>query len=274
MGRHRFPRLRAAHSGGSRKRIRDRTNPNKSSILDPQAQLYDHVSILVKLELMVEPQSDRLHALIERDIFSFRLKPGERLRECSLAANYGTSRTPVREALRRLSSDGLVQLTRNKSAIVTKFGVREIVEQLEVLAELEGACGRLAALSCTAQDLDAIVAAQESCYRCAERGDVQGYCEADAAFHASIYAASRNSCLVKLAVGASNRLSRYRRLQFDQRGWAEVSLSEHDGIVQAIQEGLAEEVDRLLQLHTVNLGGEFRQIVFTALAGDPPLSNR
>ncbi|MFZ1106905.1 MAG: GntR family transcriptional regulator [Rhodomicrobium sp.] len=219
---------------------------------------------------MVEPQSERLRAQIESDIFSLRLKPGERLRECVLAESYGTSRTPVREALQQLSADGLIHLMPNKGAIVAKFGIRELVEQLEVLAELEGACGRLAAKSCTTEDLDAIIAAQESCRKWAERGDAQGYCKADAAFHASIYAASGNRCLVKLASGASNRLATFRRLQFDRRDWAGVSLSEHDGIVQAIQEGLAEDADRLLQLHTVNLGGEFRQFVFTALADDPP----
>jgi DNA-binding GntR family transcriptional regulator len=275
LGHRRFPRLRDAHSVGcSRKRVRGRTNPNKSSILDPQFQLYSHFSILIKLELMVEPQSERLRAQIERDIFSLRLKPGERLLECVLAESYGTSRTPVREALRRLSSDGLIHIMPNKGAIVANFGIREVVEQLEVLAELEGACGRLAAKSCTSKDLDAIIAAQESCHKCAERSDAQGYCEADAAFHASIYAASRNRCLVKLAVDASKRLSRYKRLQFDQRDWVGVSLPEHAGIVQAIQEGLAEEAARLLQLHTVNLGGEFRQIAFTVLAVDPPLSTQ
>ncbi len=222
---------------------------------------------------MVEPQSERLRALIERDIFSLRLKPGERLRECSLAENYGTSRTPVREALRQLSSDGLIHLTRNKGAIVAKFGIRELVEQLEVLAELEGACGRLAAKSCTDQDLDAIVAAQKCCRKCAERGDAQGYCEADAAFHASIYTASRNSCLVKLTVGASKRLSAYRQLQFDHRDQTAALLSEHDQILQVIREGLTEDADRLLQLHTVNLGGELRQILFSALAGEPLVSS-
>lgn len=210
--------------------------------------------------------------MIEQDIFSFRFKPGERLRECTLAANYGTSRTPVREALRQLSSEGLIDMTPNKGAIVARLGVRELVEQLEVLAELEGACGRLAATSRTARDIDAIVAAQKACCGRAELGDAQGFFEADAAFHAAIYAASRNGFLVKLAVGARKRLSAYRRSQLAHTDWAGASLSEHDRILHAIEEGLAEDADRQLQLHTVNLGCDFRRIVFIALANETPAS--
>jgi len=220
---------------------------------------------------MTAPQSARLRALIEQDIFSFRIKPGERLFECKLAADYGTSRTPVREALRQLSSEGLISITPNKGAVVVKLGVRELVEQLEVLAELEGACGRLAASSYTAQDIDAIVAAQERCRQCAKLGDAQAYCDADASFHAAIHAASRNSCLIKLTVGASKRLSAYRRSRLAHTDWAGASLSEHDRIVHAIKEGLAEEADRLLQIHAVNIGGDLRRIVFTALADEKPL---
>jgi DNA-binding GntR family transcriptional regulator len=219
---------------------------------------------------MSAPQSERLRAMIEQDIFSFRLKPGERLCEGRLAANYGTSRTPVREALRQLSSEGLIDLMPNKGAIVARLSVREFVEQLEVLAELEGACGRLAAKSCMAHDLKAIVEAQEASCRCATLGDGQAFLDADAAFHAAIYAASRNSCLMKLAVAASRRLSAYKRSHLDHFDWAKASLSEHEQIVHAIEEGLADDADRLLQLHTMNLGGDFRRIVFSVLASEVP----
>jgi DNA-binding GntR family transcriptional regulator len=95
-------------------------------------------------------QAERLAALIAEDILSSKLRPGDRLDECGLAEKYGTSRTPVREALRQLSSDGLVEIRPKKGAIVAKLTIRELVELLEVIAELEGACGRLAAKSYTA----------------------------------------------------------------------------------------------------------------------------
>ncbi len=213
-------------------------------------------------------RAERLGTLIAQDILSLKLQPGDRLEECGLAEKYGTSRTPVREALRQLSSDGLVEIRPKRGAIVAKFSIRELAEHFEVIAELEGACGRLAAKSSTVQDLDAIVAAQETCREHAGRRDAHSYQLADAAFHAAIYAASRNDCLVRLILGIGKRVAVYRRSQFEQMDWIRLSVSEHDQIVQAIQEGLAEEADRLLQLHTMNLGGDFLRMLRLMLAGE------
>src|SRR5271169_3205351 len=112
---------------------------------------------------MSPSQAERLRAMIEEDILSFKLKPGDKLDECRLAEMYGTSRTPVREALRQLSSNGLIEIRPHKGAIVAKLGIRELVELLEVVAELEGACGRLAAKACLKSDLEAIHQALDIC---------------------------------------------------------------------------------------------------------------
>jgi DNA-binding GntR family transcriptional regulator len=213
-------------------------------------------------------RAERLRALITEDIVSLKLQPGDRLDECGLAEKYGTSRTPVREALRRLSSDGLVEIRPKRGAIVAKFSIRVLAEHFEVIAELEGACGRLAAKSYTVQDLDAICAAQETCRQYAEQRDAQGFQLADEAFHAAIYAASRNECLVNLISGIGKRVAIYRRSQFEQKDWIRLSVSEHDQIVHAIQEGLAEEADRLLQLHTMKLGGDFLRTFRVMLTGE------
>ena len=209
---------------------------------------------------MSPSQAERLRAMIEEDILSFKLKPGDKLDECRLAEKYGTSRTPVREALRQLSSNGLIEIKPHKGAMVAKLGIRELIELLEVMAELEGACGRLAAKSCLNHDIDAIIAAQETCRKYAELRDVQNYQKANEAFHEAIYAASRNDCLAKLTLSIRNRVAAYRRLQLEQMGRVKVSVTDHDKIVHAIQEGLPDEADRLLQLHILNLGGELRRM--------------
>jgi DNA-binding GntR family transcriptional regulator len=213
-------------------------------------------------------RTERLRTLITEDILSLKLQPGDRLEETGLAQKYGTSRTPVREALRQLSADGLVEIRPKKGAIVAKFSIRELAEHFEVMAELEGACGRLAAKSYTVQDLDAIGAAQEACRKYSEQRDTQSYQLADEAFHAAIHAASRNDSLVKLIRGIGKRVAVYRRSQFEQVDWIRLSISEHDLIVQAIQEGLTEEADRLLQLHTMNLGGDFLRMLRVVMDGE------
>jgi DNA-binding GntR family transcriptional regulator len=210
--------------------------------------------------------------MIEEDILTFKLKPGDKLDECRLAEKYGTSRTPVREALRQLSSNGLIEIRPHKGAIVAKLGFRELIELLEVMAELEGACGRLAAKSCMNNDIAAIAAAQESCVKYAEIRDFRSYQRANEDFHDAIYAASRNSCLIKLTMSMRNRVAGYRRLQLESANRIKTSASEHEKILRAIQEGLAEDADRLLQVHILNLGGELRRIfsvVSTSLWPEP-----
>ena len=101
-----------------------------------------------------------------------------------------------------------MEIRPKKGAFVAKFSIRELVEYLEVIAELKEACGRLAAKSHTVQDLDAIVAAQETCRKHAEQRDARNYQLADEAFHAAaIYVASRNDCLVKLILGIGKRVA-------------------------------------------------------------------
>lgn len=209
---------------------------------------------------MSSSQAERLRSTIEEDILSFKLKPGDKLDECRLAEKYGTSRTPVREALRQLSSNGLIEIRPHRGAIVAKLGIRELIELLEVMAELEGACGRLAAKCGIHCDIETIVAAQAKCRRYAELRDVQEYQRANEAFHEAICAASRNSCLIKLTHSIRSRVAAYRRLQLEHINRIKFSVSDHDRILTAIQEGLPEEADRLLQLHILNLGGELRRM--------------
>jgi DNA-binding GntR family transcriptional regulator len=210
---------------------------------------------------MSHSQADRLRSKIEADIVSNKLKPGEKLDETKLAERYGTSRTPVREALRQLSSNGLVEIRPHKGAIVARLGIRELLDLLEVMAELEGACGRIAAKACLASDLEAIVEAQRACKLQAEKEDVEGYQNANEVFHEAIYYASKNTTLLKLTISVRNRVTPFRRLQLSQLPHLRGSVEEHDQIVRAIQNGLPDEADRLLQTHILNMSGEIRRLI-------------
>jgi DNA-binding GntR family transcriptional regulator len=206
-------------------------------------------------------QAERLRATIEAEILSFKLKPGDKLDEARLAEKYGTSRTPVREALRQLSANGLIEIRPHKGAIVAKIGIRELVELFEVIAELEGACGRFAAKACLQTDVKAIIVAQESCLHFAAANDIPSYRRANEEFHDAIYRASRNRSLIKLTIDFRNRVAPYRRLLFEQPNRLKTSAQEHNRIVDAIQEGQPDEADRLLQLHILHLGGELRRLI-------------
>ncbi len=205
-------------------------------------------------------QAERLTAVIEEEILALKLKPGDKLDETRLAKRYGTSRTPVREALRQLSANGLIELRPHRGAVVARLGIRELVDVLEVMAELEGACGRLAAKAGLKSDLEAIGNALVLCRNRASANDVPGYKLANEDFHEAIYRASRNSCLISLTLGTRKRVATYRRVQLEHTKRLEVSVEDHERIARAIAEGLAEEADRLLQLHILNIGADLRRL--------------
>src|SRR5688500_16243064 len=90
-------------------------------------------------------RADRLRDQLEQEIVTGILRPGERLDEQGLAARFGVSRTPIREALMQLASAGLVELQARRGAFVASMSLKDVLERFEVMATLEGMCGALAA---------------------------------------------------------------------------------------------------------------------------------
>lgn len=217
---------------------------------------------------MSSSQAERLSSIIEEEILTLKIKPGDRLDEARLAERYGTSRTPVREALRQLSAYGLIELRPHKGAVVVKLGIDQLVEIMEVVAELEGACGRLAAKSYRKRDLEAIGSTLSACQQYAAANDFQSYKLANEAFHDAISQASGNSCLINLTRRMRRRVAAYRRVQFEQVNRIKSSAAEHARVAQAIQDGRAEEADRLLQLHMLQAGADLRRLISMVAAHD------
>ncbi len=89
--------------------------------------------------------AQRLRQTIEDEIVDGALRPGDRLDECQLAARFGVSRTPIREALLQLAVTGLIEVKPRRGAVVSIPEPARLIEMFETMAELEAACGRLAA---------------------------------------------------------------------------------------------------------------------------------
>src|ERR1700678_547331 len=119
----------------------------------------DRRAVLGKAENNDAPviRSDRVRRQIADQIISGVLRPGEELDEKKLAEAFNVSRTPVREALRQLAAANLVEWRPHQSAVVAKITPSKMVEMFEVMAELEGFCGRLAARRMTPGEQTALV---------------------------------------------------------------------------------------------------------------------
>lgn len=210
---------------------------------------------------MAQTRAAQLRDEIEDEIACGRMLPGERLDELALATRFNVSRTPIREALRALSDSGLIEIRPHRGAIVASVAPAQVMEMFEVMAELEAMCGRLAARRLTPATRATILQGLEACSKAAAAKDTDAYYYANEGFHAAIYAAAGNVFLAGEAVRLQRKLQPYRRLQLRVRDRMEVSLSEHQAIVKAIEAGEADAAALNLRNHVSVQGERFSDLL-------------
>jgi DNA-binding GntR family transcriptional regulator len=213
-------------------------------------------------------RADALRDELEQDIVTGTLRPGERLDEQTLAARFGVSRTPIREALMQLASAGLIQLQPRRGAFVASLSLREVIERFEVMAALEGACGALAARRLTDEERARLLEAHEACIHEAPRGDTDTYYYANERFHRVLYEACHNAYLAEQARLLHDRLKPYRRLQLRARSRVATSLAEHQAVVDAVLAGDGERAERALKDHILIQGDRLSDFIASFNAGE------
>lgn len=165
------------------------------------------------------------------------LEPGTPLDEQELAARFGVSRTPVREAIRQLSASGLVSVRPHRGAVVALPTPTQLHDMFEAMAELEALCAGLAARNMTVPERRGLEGLHQALRTLVHEGDPLRYHETNEAFHAAIYAGSHNGYLAELTLMTRARVAPFRRAQFRAAGRLGGSYQEHDLIVQAILRG-------------------------------------
>lgn len=206
--------------------------------------------------------AQRLKDSLENDIINGRFAPGERLDPEALAKAFQVSRTPIREAIQQLTASGLVVVVPKKGTFVAKIGVDQLVEMFEVMAELEGMCGRLAARRISANELTVLKEALERCE--ASVREVEGpdeYYYENEIFHQCIYSASHNAFLADEVQQLKQRLKPYRRLQLRVRHRMARSLQEHRDIYKAIASGDAAAAEEAMRQHVLIQGERFSDFI-------------
>jgi DNA-binding GntR family transcriptional regulator len=205
--------------------------------------------------------SERLRESIEEEIATGKLLPGTRLDEVELATRFGVSRTPIREALRLLLGEGLVETRPQRGAVVAQVTPQRLIEMFEVMGELEAMCARLAARRMSDDELAGIEAAHEACRESATARDADGYFYNNERFHFAIYEASHNTFLFEQASALQRKLRPYRRLQLRVRNRVQRSFEEHQDIVDALRDGDAEKAVLSVRKHVVVQGERFGDLI-------------
>ena len=212
----------------------------------------------------MEPRrAETIAEAVEELILSGAFSDGERLDEITLADRFGVSRTPVREAIQRLSLSGLVELRPRRGAFVRQPGAVELVEMFEVMAEYEAICARLAAGFVTDEALDALRMANSECEAAVAANDADGYYRSNERFHHILYAQSGNRFMEGEALRLHRRLKPYRRLQLRLRGRMAQSLAEHFEVLAALEAGDGTRAAKAIYDHVAVQGEKFRRLMAT-----------
>ena len=195
-----------------------------------------------------EETVDRLRDLIVQG----RLAPGERLNERVLCEQLGISRTPLREAIKLLATEGLVDLLPNRGAVVSRIDPARLAETLHVMGALEGLAGELACRHASAERIARIRALHQKMLTRYARGDLQGYFQYNQAIHLEIVEASGNAILANAyrQLNANVRRARYMANLSSER-WSE-AVREHEAILAALEARDVQTLKRLLQDHLAN----------------------
>jgi DNA-binding GntR family transcriptional regulator len=172
-------------------------------------------------------------ALIE-EISAGELLPGVRLDEVGLAHRFGVSRTPVREALSRLTAQGVLVPGEKRGAFVAEYSREQLSQIFEAMHEIEAACARIAAQRLSLLARSEIEAAQADCMTAAEAGDRVAYLRANEAFHLTIYKATGNPYIAEIASEFRRRTGPFRAKKFQTREDLIESAQSHQTLIDDI----------------------------------------
>jgi DNA-binding GntR family transcriptional regulator len=217
-------------------------------------------------------RTQALREAIEDSIATGAFPPGMRLDEAELTQRFGVSRTPLREALIQLSSEGIVLLRPRRGAVVAEVSPQRLLEMFEVMAELEAMCARLAARRMSESDQQALLKAHRACEAACLEANPDDYYHKNEDFHYAIYSAAHSSFLSEQAIALQRRLRPYRRLQLRARNRMSASYNEHTQIVEALLQGDPDLAAERLRQHILVQGERFADLLasLASLQAGPP----
>ena len=189
--------------------------------------------------------ADRVRDLIYQRV----LRPGDWIDEPELCVQLDISRTPMREALKVLHGENLVELVPRKGCRVRALEDDELLELFPVMASLEGLCANLAARKLKPVDIARLQAIHAQLESCARDGDVDSYYEANREFHLAVQNLAGNRWLQRITGELRNVLILARHRQLTVPGRLQASLEEHRIIMQALQNGDAEAAATAMHDH-------------------------
>lgn len=193
--------------------------------------------------------SKRVYIELRQRIIEMKMLPGTRIVERDIAAEHGTSRTPVHEAVLRLAEEGLVEVVQRVGTFVARIPLNELEEAMLVRTALESAVIERAATRITDEGIRRLQTILKDQHECVQANDMRGFHQTDEAFHETLADIAGVPGVWKMIQQAKTQLDRYRRLTLPMPGRMDLVVGEHEAIVAALQAGEKQSAMKAMRVH-------------------------
>ncbi len=183
------------------------------------------------------PLRELVYEELRNAIMNGDMKPGTRMMEIELADSMGVSRTPIREAIRKLEKEGLVTIEPRKGAYVSTITMQNIIDIIQVRGTLEGLAAEITATKISPEQVEELREISEAFNKALGEGDTKGMIASDTLFHQKIVEIADNQLLLKLIVDLQEVVLRFRYLYYKDFKRAEKMPPEHEAMWRAMAKG-------------------------------------
>lgn len=201
-----------------------------------------------------KPSWEKIADKIRADIIKGVYKNGERLVEPKLAKNLGISRTPIREALRQLESEGFIEIVPRRGAIVKELTIKDIDDLYAIKANLEGLAARQAVLKISEEQIETLININKKFRDIAEKQPhlTDEYLKDNIDFHNVFIAASDNEKLIDILDGLAKNFQRLKSMLVSDSGRAAMAVVEHKKIIDAFVSKDPDLAERSVRDHIIS----------------------
>ena len=200
-----------------------------------------------------KPLREIVYEELKRQILKGEIAPGHRMMEVELADDMGVSRTPVREAIRKLEKEGLVTIEPRKGAYASDISIKEMIDVLEVRQYLESLAAGMAAARITPEEKLKLQEATDAYKQAIESEDTSEIIKWDENFHKIIVDCSGNKTLIQMISQVQELALRFRYIYYDDFSRYRNQPLEHKEIVEAIMSGDSEKARHAADVHIARL---------------------